>query len=398
LARRADHRGKVAYGSRYAVDDLVYEVAAIRGSSVDEARDWLLGREARVPSIGEVIEAFQDGEQNAGWAAYDEATRRDYARTLGWLVEEVRKLPQGLSTRVDEVPESLFLRLCETPRDLARLRADAYRTNRMAGDRLVVSNNTFSRRLSALKALARFVREHHRVEMLGVARLRTRQGSGHGEELTPEEIRRLEAYIDGHPRGRLRNLAIFKVFLHSGLRREELASLFVGSIDWEERLAHLPVFKGQKSGSECQVAFIGKPGLDALRAYLEAEHGPGPWDPKAPLFRSERGGRLSPDGIAKLVDAWFEGAGVKKPGRGCHVFRHTFAKWIYRVSGYDLVATQHALRHKRLTTTEVYLRHLSRELRDMVDRVGRALADVLEEELPPGREEALRMLLKEVGR
>ena len=83
-----------------------------------------------------------------------------------------------------------------------------------------------------------------------------------------------------------------------------------------------------------------------------------------PLFvsisRHHNGGRLSRCGIRDIVDHWFQEAKLKKPGKSCHLLRHTCGTLLYQETK-DLRIVQETLRHASPTTTAKYA-HLDDQL------------------------------------
>ena len=91
-------------------------------------------------------------------------------------------------------------------------------------------------------------------------------------------------------------------------------------------------------------------------------------DPAAPLFcagpRSPAGAgaRISDRTVRDLWRLWQERAGFKAPLFTFHELRHTFATLLRARTG-DLRIVQRALRHKHITSTQIYAHVSDDELR-----------------------------------
>ncbi len=80
---------------------------------------------------------------------------------------------------------------------------------------------------------------------------------------SPENVRELFAYLDGHDPQALRNKTIIAVFIESGLRLFELSAIKPEDIDWQERTIRV-WGKGQKEGK----APFGQTSATLLTAWL----------------------------------------------------------------------------------------------------------------------------------
>ncbi|HVE13611.1 MAG TPA: tyrosine-type recombinase/integrase [Elusimicrobiota bacterium] len=144
----------------------------------------------------------------------------------------------------------------------------------------------------------------------------------------------------------LRDKAILELLYSSGLRRSELARLGVADLDFVGGVVR--VFG---KGSRERVVPVGRPALEALRAYLDARPSPAP-GAQAPLWLNGRGARLSDAGVALVVRRAARKAKLLKP-LAPHALRHSFATQLLD-GGCDLRSLQEMLGHKSLATTQVY--------------------------------------------
>jgi integrase/recombinase XerC len=162
------------------------------------------------------------------------------------------------------------------------------------------------------------------------------------------ELRSLLALADDRER------ALALVFLDTGLRLSELASLRVGDVRPDGTL-HV-MGKGAKE----RIVPIGSTARRGLVRYLATR---GRVGPAAPLFESRQRRALTPRGVQQAIARLGRRAGV---GTRCspHTFRHTFARG-YLVNGGDVFSLQQILGH---TTLEMVRRYVSLSEADLVAR------------------------------
>jgi integrase/recombinase XerC len=168
--------------------------------------------------------------------------------------------------------------------------------------------------------------------------------------LEPGEIERIRAVL-AEKTGTLadRDRLIVELLLGTGIRLGSLVGLNVGDVDLEACTLDIHA----KGGGRERV-FL-NPGLVALLAHhLGETASQGACGPDAPVFRSKSGRRLGPRQIQLNFARSLAQAGIARPF-SIHSLRHTFATRLYRKTGH-LYLVQKALRHRQITTTEVYAR------------------------------------------
>ncbi len=144
--------------------------------------------------------------------------------------------------------------------------------------------------------------------------------------------------------------AVLEVLYGSGLRVSELCALDTSSLDLD---AAAVVVWGK--GSKQRRVPLSQPSVGALREWLRLRHdvvaadGPEP----AALFGNERGRRLTPRDVRRIIDR-------RSPvPTHPHALRHSFATHLLD-GGADLRAVQELLGHRDVATTQRYT-HISRE-------------------------------------
>ncbi|WP_420391907.1 tyrosine-type recombinase/integrase [Acuticoccus sp.] len=142
----------------------------------------------------------------------------------------------------------------------------------------------------------------------------------------------------------LRDAAVLALLYGCGLRVGEATGL--DAADVPEPLVRLRVTgKGDRTREV--------PVLPAVAAAVACYRAAAPFALEGgPLFRGERGGRLSPRTVQRTVEAWRRALGLPASATP-HALRHAFASHLL-ARGADLRAIQELLGHARLSTTEVY--------------------------------------------
>lgn len=163
------------------------------------------------------------------------------------------------------------------------------------------------------------------------------------ESLKPDEPLFAELF-----RRRLRRL-IISILYSTGIRRAELLSLTIGSVDFSRRTLRV-VGKGDKMR---EIPLI--PSLtQEISLYLKAASmtEASSRTPRDPLLVTEKGNPLYPEYVDRAVKRELDGYGItgrKSP----HVLRHSLATALLQ-EGADLNSIKEMLGHANLAATEVY--------------------------------------------
>jgi site-specific recombinase XerD len=259
-------------------------------------------------------------------AALSDATRRAYATDLRdfstWL--------EGQRLDLDDLDV----------RVLAAYTAELGRARRG------LAATTISRRLSAVRSLARHALGPDRVPDAALAPRRPRRLPD-----TPA-LRDVEAAVelagrDGGPLA-LRNAALVEVVYSCGLRSAEAIGLDLGDVDLDREQVHV---RG-KGGKERLVP-LGEEGAWRLAAWLQDGRPALARGACDALFLSVRGRRLDTSVLRKLL-------------RNPHRLRHAYATHLLE-GGADLRTIQELLGHASLSTTQIYSHVDARRLRRVYD-------------------------------
>jgi len=147
----------------------------------------------------------------------------------------------------------------------------------------------------------------------------------------------------------VRDRAILETFYATGIRVSELASLAPHDVDTEEKLLRVMEGKGKKDRYVPLTAAAAR----AVDSYLTKARPQLAARKNARfLFLANRGGRMDPATLNRLVRHWTKRAGVKKHVT-CHTFRHSVATHLLKGRA-DIRHIQALLGHHSLATTERY--------------------------------------------
>jgi site-specific recombinase XerD len=210
-------------------------------------------------------------------------------------------------------------------------------------------------------ALRRYFAWLHRTGVLAAdpsRRLTAPRGEGRlPHVLKPEELEAL--FDEGSDRGPvgLRDRAVVELLYGSGLRVGELCGLRPADVD----LVRGQLLVWGKGAKQRQVP-MSAASVDAVRAWVRQGRATmvGSVTPADALFLNQRGSRLTPRDVRRILDR--RAASPTHP----HALRHTFATHLLD-GGADLRAVQELLGHEDLATTQLYT-HVSKErLRTVYD-------------------------------
>jgi integrase/recombinase XerC len=203
------------------------------------------------------------------------------------------------------------------------------------------SKATRSRKLSAIRSLFKHVvREGALAQNPALAACAPKLDRKLPRLLTPDDAKRL---LDSPVRPRsLRDQALFETLYSSGARVSEVVGLNVDDVDLQQGVATV-LGKGSKE----RIVPLGRPAVAALGKYIGSLP-----DETGPLFRNQRGGRLTARSVERLV-ARSSRELINFPRISPHALRHSFATHLLE-GGVDLRAIQELLGHASLSTTQRY--------------------------------------------
>jgi site-specific recombinase XerD len=171
----------------------------------------------------------------------------------------------------------------------------------------------------------------------------------------PLDERQISTLLEGVPH--LRDAAILRLFLHSGLRLSELCGLNRDSIQITQiDSGTLGLGRVMGKGGREREFLVDLPSLKIISEYL-AQRGA---DEMEALFLSNRQRRMSQRAMQHMLSAWAEKLGL--PPLHPHQLRSTFATRLHRV-GVPTLEISKLLGHSSLDTTTRYIKPDARRIR-----------------------------------
>jgi len=222
-------------------------------------------------------------------------------------------------------------------------------------DRPAVSPATLQRKVACLRSFYRHLRRQDLITDDPTVYLRApKQSRRLPQVLSRDEVGRLLEAPRGTEPPALRDRALLELMYACGLRASEAIGLELGDVDLDTG-----ILRARGKGSKERLVPIGSTASRAVVAYLGRGRPRLAGDRmEAALFLNHRGGRLTRQGLYKIVQRHARTAGLDGK-MSPHTLRHTFATHLL-AGGCDLRSLQEMLGHADIATTQVYT-HLSAE-------------------------------------
>jgi len=214
-----------------------------------------------------------------------------------------------------------------------------------------IAPSSVARKLAALRALFRALREHGEVaqnpaELVGSPR----QPRSLPRVLRPDELADLLDRIPARTPLELRDRALLEVAYGCGLRAQELVGLDLACVDFDAEQLRV-----EGKGGKTRVVPAGEPALQAVARYLDRGRSAQIDDPcERALFVSKSGRRLSTSDVRRRLAVRVRAAALQG-SVSPHALRHSFATHLLD-GGADLRAIQELLGHSSISTTQIYTR------------------------------------------
>jgi integrase/recombinase XerC/integrase/recombinase XerD len=225
------------------------------------------------------------------------------------------------------------------------------------GERDVVPA-TVARKLAALRALYRTLREHGHMPANPADLVPApKQPSKLPRVLKAGEVAALLDRIPQTTPLDVRDRALFELAYACGLRAEELVNLDTHSLDFDAEEVRV-----EGKGGKTRIVPVGEAAVRALTRYVERARPALQTDRTEPaLFLSKSGRRLSTSDVRRRLRVWSRRAALQG-GAHPHALRHSFATHLLD-GGADLRAIQEMLGHSSISTTQIYTRVESARLK-----------------------------------
>lgn len=290
-------------------------------------------------------------------------------RFFNWLEKE--KKEKKAETKKDQERNNVKI----YPSDINEENVRRYRlyVNRLGGGGgLKVS--TQNHHVLALRSFLRYLSSRGVRSMLPERLTLAKAGERKINFLDKEEYKRLVDSINIQKVDGLRDRTILELLFSTGLRVSELCSLNLEDINFNQ--GEISVLG---KGKKVRVVFISEEALEYLAKYLQArsvikliiaenENSRERIEipdvaKKQPLFISNRGNRINPRFVERMVGKYSKKAGITKQVTP-HTLRHTFATDLLQ-AGADIRSVQSLLGHSNITTTQVYTHVTDQHLREI---------------------------------
>lgn len=181
------------------------------------------------------------------------------------------------------------------------------------------------------------------------------------DTLSFEDIEKIINSIDTSNDLGQRNRCILEVLYACGLRVSELIDLKISNLNLKEHY-----LKVQGKGNKIRLVPLAEYTATILRDYIKDVRAKGKINKKFEdvIFLNSRGSNMSRVIVFLIIKELTNRAGVNK-NISPHTFRHSFATHLLQ-NGADLRYIQEMLGHSSITTTQIYTRLETEELRDVI--------------------------------
>lgn len=147
-----------------------------------------------------------------------------------------------------------------------------------------------------------------------------------------------------------RDLAVVSLMFSTGIRREELTEIKLNDLNLEETVL---VVHGK--GNKDRLAYFNDTTMAILSEYINVHRKFYKTAESSDyLFVSDKGEKLCLSTVNRIVNRYFESAGIKDKGFTAHSTRKAFATVVYDNTG-DIFAVQQLLGHSSPSTTQRYV-------------------------------------------
>ena len=209
---------------------------------------------------------------------------------------------------------------------------------------------TIARHFAALKGLFKFALKENLIKSDPTVFISTpKLPSRLPKALSIAQLQELIKAVDKKDLVGYRNLAIVEFMYGTGCRISELTELDIDELDLTERTVRL-----SGKGNKQRLVPIGEFAHAALNQYLVSARPnfvSGSTTDTAAVFRNQRGGRLTRQGVWAILQKAATDAGIA--GLTPHSLRHSFATHLLE-GGADIRVVQELLGHASVATTQIY--------------------------------------------
>jgi integrase len=190
--------------------------------------------------------------------------------------------------------------------------------------------------------------------------------------LKQEELDQLKDYFNSAPfhKHLERDKVYIYLSLYIGWRVSEVIQVQVSDVYDSERKRVLDRISIAKNKVKKKVAGKSSPINEELKGILEhyISHYLLPIN-AVYLFPSPQGGHITYRTALRIAHKHLNGAGLDPSNLATHSFRKTLAEKVYKAVGNDLIALQHALHHKNISSTSSYIKPNKEKVESVLDKL-----------------------------
>jgi len=235
-----------------------------------------------------------------------------------------------------------------------------------------ITNSTLGRKIASLKSFFAHATRTYTIPTDPASSLDTPTITQQiPDDLSEPQIARLLAQVEkGSDWLTIRDRAILRTFLNTGLRVSELTGLDCANLDFRRDQARV-LGKGNKE----RIIPLNRPAKTAILDWLDHRAEFGEPDTDAVFLTRRSRNRMSTRSVQSLVGKYAHRANLENVTP--HILRHTFATRLLAL-GANLREVQELLGHKSIATTQRYTHINNQQRRDAVDRLAPTPTDLLE--------------------
>lgn len=226
---------------------------------------------------------------------------------------------------------------------------------------LGVGNNTINRKISSLKSFYKFLQKTKQIEFSPLAKHKALKVVKKVQSpFTVDEINKvIDALDSASDFTSVRNRLIVELFYSTGIRRIELVSLQLASVDFHEGTIKVL----GKRNKERVIPLIPSV-VKTLKAYLSFREGVS--SDEVTLFITEKGNKIYETLVYRVINGYFSKVSTKVK-KSPHILRHSFATHLLN-QGADLNSVKELLGHSSLASTQVYTHNSLEKIKKMYNQ------------------------------
>jgi len=225
-----------------------------------------------------------------------------------------------------------------------------------------ISERSQARGISSIKAFFKYLLEEEYRDDNPAALLEgPKLGLYLPDTLSEDDINKIIDCIDISTDIGKRNQCILEVLYGCGLRVSELVDLKISNINFKEDFI---IVEGK--GEKTRLVPLAKSTAEFIKDYIQTVRNKSKINKKHEdtLFLNSRGTNMSRVIVFIIIKELTQKAGISK-SISPHTFRHSFATHLLQ-NGADLRFIQEMLGHSSITTTQIYTRLKTEELREVI--------------------------------